>query len=297
MSPATALIVLPLCAASLFALAALAVKRAGHLGAGVWQTAFVANMIGVVCYSFLWLLGGPPVQIELLWQPALIALCLFCGMLSQFIAMDRGDISVAVPVMGLKVILVACMTPLLVGEAVRPILFLSALLSVIGVTLLNYRGGKVSSRSVRPAIVAGACAATCFALFDVLVAKWGPTWGAWRLLPCVFWINGVLSLGCIAGFHKPLTSLPREAWQWLLPGTFLISLQSILFVGCLAVYGKATSANIIYSSRGLISVLLVVLIGHWFSSVERNHGARVLGFRLLGAALMLAAIVLAVIKA
>jgi drug/metabolite transporter (DMT)-like permease len=294
MPASTALILLPCSAALLFAIGALAVKRASHLGAGVWHTVFVTNMISAVSYSLMWPLADQPVQVALLWQPALIAACLFTGMLCQFIAMDRGDVSVAVPVMGLKLILVAALTPLLLAESLSPMLAVSAVLSVIGVGCLNYRGAHGPTRGVRPAILYGGCAAASFALFDVLVAKWGPVWGAGRLLPCVFWMNAVLSLGCIAGFSKPLSSLPRATWQWLILGTSLISLQSILFVGCLAVYGKATAANVIYSARGLLSVVLVVTVGHWFSSVERHHAPRVLGLRLLGAALMLAAIILAV---
>lgn len=296
MPSSTALIVLPLTAATLFGIAALAIKRASHLGAGVWHTVFVTNLISAVSYSFLWLLGGEPVDWTLLWQPGLIAVCLFGGMLSQFVAMDRGDVSVAVPVMGLKVVLVAALTPLILGEELRPILYVSALLSVLGVTMLNYRDTKLSNHGILPALVAGACAALFFALFDVLVARWGQAWGAGRLLPCIFWINAIFSIGCIAGFKRPLTDIPLAGWQWLISGALLISLQSILFVGCLAVYGKATAANILYSSRGLISVLLVVTIGHWFSSVERTHGRKVLGFRLIGATLMLAAIVLAVVR-
>jgi hypothetical protein len=62
----------------------------------------------------------------------------------------------------------------------------------------------------------------------------------------------------------------------------------------LAVYGKATSANVVYASRGLLSVLLVWMIGHWFMNQEQQLGARVLRWRLFGAALMLSAIVLVV---
>ena len=78
----------------------------------------MANVSVAALFSLLWLLGGPPVDRELLWQPGVIAACLFVGQLSQFIALEKGDVSVAVPVFGLKVILVAFLTPYLVGEPV-----------------------------------------------------------------------------------------------------------------------------------------------------------------------------------
>lgn len=293
MSPSTALVLFPAAAAVLFPLAAMALKRSSQFGIDSWQTAFVANMVGAISYSFLWGLGGQPIRSEVWWQPMLIAVCLFGGMTTQFIAFNRGEVSVAVPVMGMKILVVAFLTPLLVGEEVRSLLWISALLSVIGVAFLNWRSSGGSHRSISTALIAGCAAAVCFGTFDILVQKWGREWGAGRLLPFVFWINGALSFLCVKGFKTPLSSIPRTGWNWLLLGSSLVSLQSILFIGCLATYGQATRANITYSARGLISVLLVWTIGHHFGNAEGSLGARVLFFRLLGAACMLAAIIIA----
>ncbi len=294
MSPSTALVLFPAAAAVLFPLAAMAMKRSSQLGVDVWQTAFVANMVGAVSYSFLWVLGGQPVRVDFWWQPLLIAVCLFGGMTTQFMAFNRGEVSVAVPVMGMKILVVAFLTPLLVGEEVRPLLWISALLSVMGVAFLNWRSSGGGNRSITIAVIGGCAAAVCFGTFDVLVQKWGREWGAGRLLPIVFWLNGLLSLVCIAGFKTPLRTLPAAGWKWLLLGSSLVSFQSILFIGCLATYGGATKANITYSARGLISVLLVWTVGHHFGNAEGSLGARVLCFRVLGAACLLAAIVIAV---
>ena len=97
LSPAVGVIVLPAVAAFLFSLAALALKRANQLGVDVWQTAFVVNISAGAIYSALWFVGGPSVRMELWYQPVLIAICLFVGMLAQFMALSRGDVSVAVP--------------------------------------------------------------------------------------------------------------------------------------------------------------------------------------------------------
>jgi len=88
--------------------------------------------------------------------------------------------------------------------------------------------------------------------------------------------------------------VPGKAWRWLVPGSMLLGTQSIIFVSTLAIYGKATSANIIYSSRGLLSVAMVWLIGHWFANQEQNLGPKVMRWRLAGALLMMSAIVLVV---
>ena len=109
-------------------------------------------------------------------------------------------------------------------------------------------------------------------------------------------MNGVLSLALIPKFREPLSALPRAAWKWLIPAACALSVQSVLFVGAVAVYGKATIANVIYSARGLFSILAVWLVGHWFSNAEQGLGRRTLAWRLLGATLMLSAIILVVTR-
>ncbi|HYF35425.1 MAG TPA: hypothetical protein VD994_09065, partial [Prosthecobacter sp.] len=151
-------------------------------------------------------------------------------------------------------------------------------------------------RNLGITMIAGGFGAVCFALFDVLVQRWGPAWGVGRMLPCIFWINAVLSLGLIPLFRAPLRAIPRASWPWLVGGTVLLGAQSIAFISTIAVYGHATSANIVYAARGLLSVGLVWLIGHWFMNAEQHLGPRVLRFRLFGALMMMSAIVLVVVR-
>lgn len=291
----TATVLYPAIAAFLYAFAAMVLKRSSGLGVGLWRTTFVVNIIAAALFSLLWLLGGPEVERELLWQPGVIALCLFVGQIAQFLALEKGDVSVAVPVFGLKVVIVAFLTPILAKEAVGAKLWIAALLSVAGITFLNQKGTGQAPKNLLITFVAGGIGAVAFAIFDVLVQMWGPTWGAGRLLPCIFWINGILSFGLIFRFSAPLTQVPKQAWKWLTGGAVLLSAQSIIFVGTLATYGKATSANIVYASRGLLSVALVWMVGHWFMNQEQHLGATVLRWRMFGAAMMLSAIVLVVI--
>lgn len=293
---APAVIFLPLLAALLFTISALLLKRSSELGAGLWRTAFVCNLVSGAVYCGLLCLGGPPVRFDLWWQPACIALCLFAGLLTQFLALEKGDVSVAVPVLGLKVVAVAFFTPLLTSDTVDSHLWIAVLLCVAGIALLNRKHDGRRPHNIGITLLAAGFTAVSFAMFDVLVQRWGPAWGAGRLLPAVFVMNALLSLVLIGKFRAPLSALPREAWKWLLGGGVFLGLQSILFVSTLAVWGKATVANVMYSSRGLLSVLLVWLVGHWFSNREQGLGARTLAWRLTGAALMLSAIILVVTR-
>lgn len=289
-------IVYPFLAALLYAFGALALKRSSEYGIGLWRTTFVANLIVAVLFSTLWLFGGPPIERELLWQPGVIALCLFAGQISQFLALEKGDVSVAVPVFGLKVVLVALLAPFLTGDHIDARLWVACVLSVFGLTFLNRSGGGTSPRGLGITLAAGGFGAVCFAVFDVLVQKWGPHWGAGRLLPCVFWINAILSFGLVFRFSAPLSAIRPPAWRWLCGGSIVLGLQSIAFVSTLAIHGQAASANVVYASRGLLSVVMVWLVGHWFRNQEQHLGGRVLRWRLAGALLMMAAIVLVVTR-
>jgi drug/metabolite transporter (DMT)-like permease len=294
LSPAVGVIVLPAVAAFLFALAAFALKRANQLGVDVWQTAFVVNISAGAIYSVLWFVGGLPLRTELWYQPLLIAICLFAGMLAQFIALSRGEVSVAVPVMGLKLLVVAIMSPILVGEAIPYQLWIAIALSLLGVTLLNRGGRSSSSRGFTIAVTFGFLAAMSFGAFDLLVAKWGQAWGVGRLLPCVFWINAIFSLTCLRGFNSKLRSRSRLALAWLSVGALLLSMQGLLFIGCLVVYGRAAQTNVTYSIRGLLSVLLAWSVGRYLHNDEGQSTRALLINRLIGATCLLSAIALAV---
>jgi drug/metabolite transporter (DMT)-like permease len=233
---------------------------------------------------------------SLWWQPAIITALLFIAQLLQFFALDRGDVSVAVPVFGLKVIIVALLSPFMTGESVSSRMLLASFLAVAGITFLNRKERGAASRNVGYTILYGGLGAVGFAFFDILVAKWGPAWGLGRLLPIVFWMNTPLTLLLAFKFSAPLSAIPRKAWSWLSIGAVCMGVQSAIFVSTLAYFGKATAANVIYSSRGLVSVLLVWCIGHWFANTEQGLGAKVLAWRLIGALLMLSAIVLVVVK-
>jgi hypothetical protein len=69
----------------------------------------------------------------------------------------------------------------------------------------------------------------------------------------------------------------------------------VMLVTAIARFGDATAINIVYSSRGLWSVLAVWLFAGRIGIGERGLGAATLRRRLAGATLMMVAIVLVLI--
>ena len=281
--------------ALLFASAALSAKRGNELGMGAWTTTLASNLATVVGFLCLWPMGGTFPGWQQLWQPAVVALLFVGGQWLAFLSFARGEVSVATPILGVKVILVAASVAILIGEPLGWRLWLAAVISTLAVALLN-RTDRIRSGRVGLTMLLAGGAAVCFALFDVLVQKWGPAWGAGRFLPVMMLFVAGISLAIHRLMpSRPLPPRPR-AWCWMLTGSVLMALHSTVFVTTILVFQNAAPANVILSSRGLWSVILVWLVGHWFHSAEQAHGPSVLRWRLAGAGLMSLAIALVVLK-
>jgi len=288
-------LLLPLACALIYVVGALAVRRASALGVGVWRTSFVSNWAIALLFVPVWFRAGgqlqPPADYA---QPAVTALLFFGGQAFTFLALRHGDVSVVTPVMGTKVILVALFSSLLrVGEV--PLQWwLGALLSTAAIGLLHL-GGESHRRNVGRTALLAFCSAASFGLGDVLMQKWVPVWGLGSYFPPMFLFVGLLSCAFMPFFSAPLRALDAAAWRWVAPGALLLALNNAGIVLALVIVGSATAVNIVYSVRGLFSVLLVWLIGHWFTNDEKQLGGRVLRFRFVGAALMVAAIILVLV--
>ncbi len=285
----------PLASSFAYVLAMLLFKRSGYWGVGVWRTAFLSNLTIGAGFSSFWLLGGPGQPATMLWQPLLVAVMFISGQVFTFLALHYGDVSVATPVMGLKIVLVALCTVLILPDPVPLKWWIAAALSTLAIFMLS-RGESRERHHVGLTVTTSALAAASFALFDVLVQKWTPAWGVGRFLPLMFGMVALLSFGFFPFFSAPLRAIQSGAWGWLAGGCFLLALQSAMFVYAVGAFGDATVMNIVYSIRGLWSVLIVWLVGHWFSNEEQSLAPSLLRCRLVGAILMLAAITLVVLR-
>ncbi|MEI8259022.1 MAG: EamA/RhaT family transporter, partial [Deltaproteobacteria bacterium] len=109
--------------------------------------------------------------------------------------------------------------------------------------------------------------------------------------PPMFLLVGLYSFAFVPLFNAPLTQLSRPALRWIGLGGLLMAVNNAGIVLTLGIWGGATAVNIVYSVRGLLSVVLVWAVGRRFASDETELAPEVLRSRLVGAALMVAAIV------
>lgn len=289
-------LLIPLLCALIYVIGALTMKRAAELGVGVWRTSFVANWTLVLVFGPMWfLMGGEAHPLSEYWQPAVSALLFLAGQVFTFMALTKGDVSVTTPVMGSKVILVALFSSLLRVGDVPLKWWIGAALSAGAIVLLHRGDRHGQRRHVGLTVVLATLSAVSYSLSDVLVQKWVPAWGVGSYLPPMFILMALYSFAFVPFFHAPLRTMSARAWKWVGLGALFMGLNNAGIILTLGVWGDATAVNIVYSARGLLSVVLVWAIGHWFSSGEQHLAPGVLRSRMTGAALMVAAIVLVLV--
>lgn len=287
-------LLLPLLAAIAFAFGSMVFKRAFLEGAGVVHLAVVNNVILGVLFLPLLAFESQPIPWHDWLLPALTALAFALGHLLNVVSLRAGDVSLATPLLGAKVIFVALIGWLVFGTRLTTGQWLAAAFATAGVVIMgltDFRGGNRAGLTTTTAL---GCAAA-FALTDTMIQAWGPRFGAFGYLALVFAGVGMLSLALLPYFGRTSLRAPAQTWKWILLGTALSGVQAIIITGTIAVWQDAAGVNVVYATRGLWSIALVWSVGHWMKNTERHTtGGRRMGLRLAGAMLIVAAVVLTV---
>jgi len=275
-----------------FALGSMVLKRAYAEGAGLAHALVINNVIlGVLFLPLLWI--EPKAVPWKDWShPVLTGAVFLVGHLLNVASLRVGDVSVATPILGAKVIFIAILGWAGFGLHLEEAQWLAAGLATTGVIVMGATdigsGGSIGMTT----LLALGCAAS-FALTDILIQLWGGSFGVFNFLPLQFATLGLLSLATLPFFGPGCLRASPRAWRWILAATALSAVQAILITGTIAVWKDAAGVNVVYATRGLWSIACVWLVGHWFENTERRTaGNRRMGMRLIGAGLIVGAVVL-----
>lgn len=280
---------IPLLNAVVYTVAALCLKRATTHGIGPWRTTFISNLALFLAAAPLLFFGEPIQSLDALLLPTAAGAAFFVGQLLTCLAIHRGDVSLLTPLLGTKTVFVALIVSVGFGESLSPMVWLGAVLSAVAILLM--RGGSSADRSkVMLTMALGIGSAIGFAGADSLLAAFGGTLGFHKMVAGTFTSVMVFSLFLIPLFRSNMSSITSQTWKWMGLGAVLMAVQAGLMAFVLSTYGKATVVNVMYSSRGIWSVVLVFWVGHWFSNEEQSLARGVLVRRLLGSLLLVAAI-------
>ncbi len=285
-------LLLPLAAAVFFALGSMVYKRAFAEGAGVVHALVVNNLVLGIAFLPLLLLETKPVPWHHWHMPLLTALAFLVGHLLNVVSLRVGDVSVATPLLGAKVIFVALVGWVVFGTRLNTAQWMSAGLATAGVVVMGLTDFRSGGRMGLTTVTAMGCA-LAFALVDTMIEVWGGGFGVWSFLSLQFAGLGLLSLATLPFFGVRSLRASRNAWKWVAAASVLSGLQAILVTCSIGFWRDAAGVNVVYATRGLWSIVLVWCAGHWLKNTERTSaGAKKMGLRLAGAMLILAAVVL-----
>jgi drug/metabolite transporter (DMT)-like permease len=272
----------------------LNLKQAQQRGMSTWTSMIVVSWACAGVFPVLAFLGGTMQPASLLWQPAIVGILFLAGQLFTFLAVDRGDVSIAMPVLGIKVLIVPAMAPFFVDEELSARIWIAAAIAVTGIGFVQARDQSVERSKILASVGFALLAAVAMTLFDVLIQRWAPAWGAGYFLPISFGFTAVFSLAFVRLADRPSKLREKNATRPLAIGAALMAVQAIGMTLTIGLFGDVTRVNIVYSLRGLWGVLLTWILAGRLIESDSQTGHRTMAMRLIGAILIGVSVVISV---
>lgn len=278
----------------------LFLKEAFQAKTGIWQVNVMANLMMAVLYLPCWGWTDFSALHAYWYEPVVASATFLLGQFFSFAALKAGDVSVATPVLGSKVILVTLLASMVFGDGIPAAWWIGAGFSTLGILVVTWPGSRPATerRSLAWTALYALLAATFFSLTDLGVQHWSKGIGIWGFIAAMYTSLGFLTLAVYGPMlGKSMMAYPsRQAAQWLSTGCFLWGAQNLLLTLALRWKGDATAVNIVYSSRCIWTVGLAWLMARRLRTHESVLGWHVMALRLFGACLIFSAVWLVVRK-
>ena len=198
--------------------------------------------------------------------------------------------------MGLKLIFVAAFSSLVRPDEVPPLLWAGAAICCAGIFLIGGGNLQAFRRSART-VVLTLIACFFFGATDTLSSYRSASFGRIPFILATVGCVSLLSLGLVPFFRTRLRDTPPAALRLMGIGSLAIGLQAVILISALTHFGQATAINIVYSSRALFGVLLVIFLGAQLGNLEASQaGSKIMRNRLFGSLLLCAAIILVFVR-
>lgn len=277
----------PLLAGFLYAAGTLGFNAASRLGVDSVRATVACNVCTALAFLVFFDWGSLPALPEPLWPVVVLGVLFALGQLFTILAVSTGEISSVGPVFGIKVVFVGFLTAWVFGAKVDGFTWVAAVLSMVGIGCLQVTDRPYVWCRDALAIFYAFLAAAGFAGFDAMTQHWSPILGFGRLVPPAIVLATLLSLPLLRRRPRGGGNFSRRAMGYLAIGAGFFTLQALILIRSIGVYGDAAGANVAYSMRGLWGILLVWWVGGWFGNTELSaRSPRVLRARILGAILV-----------
>jgi len=287
-------LLLPLFSSVVFVFGMMFARKAIIRGASAWTGTFYGNLwLGII-----WLLVGvcrwDVIPVAEWWHAVIVGLLFFLGQCFTYMAFRYGDVSVATPIFGVKILFVAVLSSKLTGQSLSTTVWIAAFVATAGIILVQSGGGagqRHEKKRVWLTVVTALSAASCMSLFDVSLQRWGVISGALRFLPVMFVSASVFSCVLLPWVDRVPQLKAVHALRPMILATVLMPLQSMGMTIALSQFGDATRVNIVYALRGLWAILFAWLLAGSFEGGERYMSRTVMLRRAAGGVLLTGAVI------
>ena len=292
-------LLLPLFSSVTFVFGMMFARKAIIRGASAWTGTFYGNL----CLGFIWLLVGvcrwEIIPVDEWWRAVIVGLLFFLGQCFTYMAFHYGDVSVATPIFGVKILFVAVLSSLLTGQSISTTVWIAAFVATVGIILVQYGSGaghRSEKKRILLTVVTALSAASCMSLFDVCLQRWGVISGALKFLPVMFVSASLFSCVLIPWVDRVPQLKSIHALQPMVLSTVLMPLQAMGMTIALSQFGDATRVNIVYALRGLWAIVFAWALAGSFEGGERYASRSVMLRRATGALLLTLAVVASILR-
>lgn len=288
-------LLLPLFSSITFVFGMMYARKAIGRGASPFTGTFYGNLWLGTGWLLVAIVRWDIMPVAEWWRPATVGLLFFSGQFFTYAAFRFGDVSVAAPIFGVKILFVAVLSSFATGQGIPTAVWIAAFVATAGIVLVQSGPGSTQRHARRRlliTVITALLAALSLSVFDVMLQHWGKGFGALPFLPVMFaaaagfsfillpWVSSVSQLKSTLGLRPMFIA------------TVLMALQALGMTIVLSQFGDATRVNIVYALRGLWAIVFPWLLARAFEGGERHASRSVMFRRAAGAVLLTSAVVI-----
>jgi len=245
--------------------------------------------VSVVLAAFLWPENMPPIKD---FGPSLLGTTMFY-LIAQacfFLALKKTEASRLSPMLGAKIIILAIISVLFLGEKFNAMQWTAIFFSFLAALLLTGAGSKVPLSAI--ALITATCLGYCMSDINIKIliphfeTQMETIPASLFATSLYFIICGIVSL--IMLFF--LKNTPKQMFKDAVPFSILWYAAMLCLFGCFGTVG-IIYGNILQSTRGIVSVVLAAFVAFMgYHGLEQKVTRWVLIKRIFAAALMTTAV-------
>ena len=249
------------------------------------------GLLSAVLLVLLWRDDVPPLADYIVPLAAMTGLYLV-GHVGLFFAIHHADASRIAPLMGFKVVVLAAIAVGFAGQYLLARQWLAVFLTVAGVLILNYVGGRMPWRALVGVLVACVGYSVSDIYIQRTIAALAPLPLPWAAAFAGFmsYVGSAVIAAALLPWLGPRAW--REGglsdWRDAVPYAAAWYLGMLVYFLCVALTG-VVFANILQSTRAIWAVVLGALVVRWGWNHLEQHTTRGVFVRRIAAAVMIVA--------